>query len=70
MITVEERNACERETLPPEPANGLGFGVGKIVLVDGKGISYFVAYETAPRDFRFAERGIVLFQQFFERGDG
>jgi hypothetical protein len=37
MIAIEEGDASERETLLPEPADGLEFGVGKILLVDGEG---------------------------------
>jgi hypothetical protein len=37
IITVQEGNASEQETLLPEPADRLGFDVGKIFLVDGKG---------------------------------
>jgi hypothetical protein len=39
MITVEESNAGERETLLPEPANRLGQGFGEVGLGDGKGFS-------------------------------
>jgi hypothetical protein len=37
VIAIEKRDACERETVVPEPANGLGTGLSERVLVDGKG---------------------------------
>jgi hypothetical protein len=37
VIAVQERDACKRETVMPEPADGLGCGFGEIVVVDGEG---------------------------------
>jgi hypothetical protein len=37
VIAVEERDACQRETVVPEPANRLGTGLSERVLVNGKG---------------------------------
>ena len=37
VVAVEDCDTSDGETFVPEPANGLGFSVGEIVLVDGKG---------------------------------
>ena len=66
VIAVEERNACERETFLPEPANGAGTGSCEFFLVDGKGVSALVADRMARRSLRFAVRGVVGFQWFVE----
>ncbi len=56
QVTVEERDAYRRKPFLPEPADGLGFGFGGSILVDGKG------------DREFVDRGFVLLQEGFECG--
>ena len=62
VVAVEERNACEREAFLPEPVDRLGTGSGEIFLVEGKGVSAWVAGRVVVRSLRFAARGGVLFQ--------
>jgi hypothetical protein len=58
VITIEERETSQRESLLPEPADGLGAGLSEIVLVDGEGVGELVA------------GCAILCEQFSERGGG
>ena len=70
VVAIKQCEACEREAFLPEPADGLGTGRGEVALVDGKGSGKFVEAARVPLHGWFVERGVVLFEQLFECGDG
>ncbi len=42
VVAVEQGDASEGKTFLPEPADGLGLGLGETLVVNGKGDSEFV----------------------------
>ena len=78
VIAVQEGQACEGNTIEPEPVDGLGGDGGEIVLVDREGVGRWQGgnrdegldvgeagnggKEMVPCGFWLGESGVVFFQ--------